>query len=318
MCWSDALYAQLSRQLPTELFMRHLTRIGWGFLFMATPNANSFGQAGIITTYAGPPALIEGAQASSQAIDQPASVAWDHAGGFYFASPVQNKVYRVTADGRIHTVAGNGSPGFSGDRGPATSAQLYYPTGIAVDAAGSLLIADNRNHRVRKVTPDGVISTVAGVGTAGFNGEGGPATSGHLKSPYGVAVDTTGNLFIADVADCRVRKATPDGVISTVAGVGCPREEPGVPKGEPSTRLSAGDGGPAIAAGLWFPHGVAVDMEGNLFIADTSDRRVCKVTLDGMITTVVGYSDLSGPYGVAVDSASNLLIADTGDTASER
>ena len=134
--------------------MRSLTRIGLAFLFVAQLSSIGFAQSGIITTYAGPHLPVNGSLAPSQAIDIPTSVAPDGAGGFYVASALQNKVYWVTADGRISLVAGNGS-GFSGDGGPATSAGLSYPSGLAVDTAGNLFIADTYNHRVRKVTPAG-------------------------------------------------------------------------------------------------------------------------------------------------------------------
>ena len=128
----------------------------------------------------------------------PSGVAVDTAGNLFIADPSNNRVRKVTPGGVISTVAGNGTAGFSGDGGPATSAQLNYPTGVAVDAAGNLFIADEANNRVRKVTPGGVISTVAGNGTQGYSGDGGPATSAQLYYPYGVAVDAAGNLFIAD------------------------------------------------------------------------------------------------------------------------
>jgi len=213
--------------------------------------------------------------------------------------------------GIISTVAGNGAAGFSGDGDPATSAQLYGPTGVAVDAAGNLYIADSSNNRIRKVTPGGVITTVAGNGSAGFSGDGGPATSAQLAHPNDIAVDTAGNLFIVDTNNNRIRKVTPGGVITTVAGNG-------------SVGFS-GDGGPATAAQLNGPQAVAVDMTaGNLFIADTNNVRIRRVSPGGVITTVagngsVGFSgdggpatvaQFSGPEGIAVDSNGNFYISD--------
>ena len=133
--------------------------------------------------------------------------------------------------GIVTTVAGNGTAGFTGDGGPATAARLKKPGGVALDAAGNLFIADTWNHRIRKVTPGGVISTVAGNGTLGFSGDGGPATAAQLNYPSDMAVDAAGNLFIADTGNHRIRKVTPGGVISTVAGNG--------------TAGFSGDGGPA-------------------------------------------------------------------------
>jgi sugar lactone lactonase YvrE len=139
----------------------------------------------------------------------------DAAGNLFIADTDNHRIRKVTPGGVISTVAGNGIHSYGGDGGPATASLLHGPSGLAVDAAGNLFIADNNNNRVRKVTPAGVISTVAGNGTAGFSGDGGPATSAQLKSPSGVAVDTAGNLFIADSGNHRVRKVTPGGTIST-------------------------------------------------------------------------------------------------------
>ena len=187
-------------------------------------------------------------------------------GNLFIADTGNNRIRKVTPAGVISTVAGNGTVvGYGGDGGPATSAQLHGPYGVAVDAAGNLFIADRDNCRIRKVTPGGVISTVAGNGTGGFSGDGGPATSAQLAAPHGVAVDAAGNLFIADYANNRIRMVTPDGIIRTVAGNG--------------TMGFSGDGGPATSAQLFQPGGVAVDAAGNLFIADTFNNRVRKVTL---------------------------------------
>jgi len=294
--------------------MRSLTRIGLALLFLVLLSSSGFAQSGIITTYAGPQLPVNGAQATTQAIDVPESVAPDGTGGFYVASDTQNRVYRVTADGSISLAAGNGTNGFSGDGGPATSAQLNSPTGLAVDAAGNLFIADTNNNCIRKVTPAGTINTVAGNGTQGFSGDGGSATSAQLWNPSGVAVDTAGNLFIADTNNNRVRKVAPGGVISTVAGNGIPG--------------FSGDGGPATSAQLSDPSGVAVDSAGNLFIADLVNNRIRMVTTGGVISTVAGngsfgFSGDGGPAidaqfnypsGVAVDTAGNLYIADRGNS----
>jgi sugar lactone lactonase YvrE len=268
-----------------------------------------FAQSGIITTYAGPALPVNGALATTQAIDYPMSVAPDGTGGFYVASTNQNRVYRVTADGRISLAAGTSVPGFSGDGGPATAAQLNRPYSIAVDSAGNLFIADMGNLRVRKVTQAGVINTVAGGGRPGSNGDGGPAIAAQLGGLPAIALDTAGNLFIA--SDGRVRKVTPDGVINTVAGV---ERHPGF----------SGDGGPATSALLSQLRGIAVDKAGDLFIADYGNQRVRKVTAEGIISTVAGNgsrgfngdggpatsAELNGPSGLAVDAAGNLFIAD--------
>jgi len=208
--------------------------------------------------------------------------------------------------GLLTTVAGNGTLGFSGDNGPATSAELNTPSGVAVDAAGNLYIADSGNQRFREVS-NGVITTVAGGGLNGL-GDSGPAVGAQLSQPNGIAVDSAGNLYIADTFNSRIRRVS-NGVITTVAGNG--------------TFAFGGDNGPAIAAALDFPEGVAVDSAGNLYIADYSNDRVRMVS-NGIITTISGTgksgccgddgpatsAEFEGPVGVAVDSAGNLYIAD--------
>jgi hypothetical protein len=196
-------------------------------------------------------------------------VAFDRSGNLFIAEA--GHVRKVTPDGLISTVAGNGIAGFSGDGGPATSARLSA-AGVAVDSSGNLFIADSDNHRVRKVTPDGLISTVAGNGIGGFNGDGVLATFAQLNTPSAVAVDGSGNLFINEYQ--RIREVTrARGLISTVVG----------------NELSyfttfSGDGGPAASAQIYRASGVAVDGSGNLFIADTGNHRIRKVTFTQQAT----------------------------------
>jgi len=250
--------------------------------------------------------------ATSAQLNNPTGVAVDSAGNFYIADSGNNRIRKV-ANGVIATVAGNGTQDFGGDNGPATNAQLNLPAGVAVDSAGNLYVADWGNNRVRKVS-NGVIATVAGNGFKGFVGDNGPATSAVLDQPYDIAVDSAGNLYISDPDNQRIRKVA-NGVITTVAGNGM--------------FGFGGDNGPATAAWLYDPGGVAVDSAGNLYIADSRNYRVRKVS-NGVITTVAGIGTYHGvpgfrgdtgpatsaelytPGAVAVDAAGNLYIADPG------
>jgi uncharacterized protein (TIGR03437 family) len=271
---------------------------------------SAFGQTYTIYTVAGNgtqgPSGDNGPATSAQ-LNWPEGVAVDPAGNLYIADNFNNRIRKVS-NGVITTVAGDGAQGFSGDNGPAASAQLYGPTGVAVDSAGNVYIADAENARIREVSK-GVITTVAGNGSFGFSGDNGPATSAQLYGPWGVAVGSAGNLYIADEVNNRIRRVS-NGVITTVAGNGAPG--------------FSGDNGPATSAQLYGPCGVAVDAAGNLYIADTYNQRIRKVS-NGVITTVAGNgtygfsgdngpatsAQLKGPWGVALDSAGNLYIADT-------
>ncbi len=252
----------------------------------------------------------DGGPATSATLANPVGVAVGSAGNFFIADSGNQRVRMVTPGGTISTVAGDGLQGDAGDGGPATSAELLYPLGVAVDSAGNLFIADTSNHRIRMVTPGGTISTVAGSSNGGYAGDGGPATSAELHCPAGVAVDSAGDLFIADTYNSRIRMVTPGGTISTVAGNGA--------------FGYSGDGGPATSAELNLPNGVAVDSAGNLFIADMDNNRIRMVTPGGTISTVAGGGNsglgdggpatsatLAYPNGVAVDSTGDIYVADT-------
>ncbi len=245
-----------------------------GAVFIADSTNNRIRQvdpAGILSTFAGSaaPGFSGDAGPASQArLFTPSAVALDPAGNLFIADTLNARVRRVSSAGIISTVAGGAPlPVFSGDGGAATSAGLALPGGLAADAAGNLFIADISSNRIRRVSPSGIISTVAGNGTKGFSGDGGPATAAALNlsgTHAGLAVDATGNLFIPDTTNHRVRKVDPAGTITTIAGNGIPG--------------FSGDGNPATTAGLNSPTGVAVDPAGNLYIADSLNRRIRKVT----------------------------------------
>lgn len=197
----------------------------------------------------------------------------------------------------ISTVAGNGTAGYSGDGGNATQAELNNPTALAVDGSGNIYIADSFNNRIRKiVAATGIIQAVAGNGTEGYSGDGGEATQAELSYPAGVAVDVSGNVYVADADNNRIRKIeAATGIIQTVAGNG--------------TAGYAGDGGMAIQAELNSPLGVAVDVSGNLFIADSLNWRVREVVAkSGVIQTVGTQASLYLETGMFVDGSDNILI----------
>src|SRR5208337_2814934 len=224
-----------------------------------------------------------------------AGVAVDSAGNLYIADQNNQRIRKLDANGNISTVAGSGTAGFAGDGAAASAAELNQPAGVAVDSAGNLYVADQGNQRIRKVDTGGNISTVAGNGTAGFGGDGAAATAAELNQPVGVAVDSAGNLYVADQGNQRIRKVDTSGNISTVASIS--------------------------------NAGVAVDSAGNLYVADQGNQRIRKVDTGGNISTVAGNgtagfggdgaaataAELNQPVGVAVDSAGNLYVADQGN-----
>jgi sugar lactone lactonase YvrE len=259
----------------------------------------------------------DGGPASQADLGHPSGLVVDPSGNVYICDYDHARVRKVSPNGTITTMAGNGRQGFSGDGGPATSAQLDRPTGLALDAQGNLYIGDAGNARVRKVTPAGTISTFAGAGrnrngTSGFSGDGGPATAALMSGPVAIAIDRQGNLYISDDGNNVVRKVDARGIITTVVGT-------------PGARGFSGDGGPAVQARVNLVHGLAVDVQGNLYLADYGNNRIRKLTRDGKIRTIAGTggSRSSGDGGpatratfsiirdVAVDARGNVYLTDS-------
>jgi len=234
-------------------------------------------------------------------------LAIDSHDNLYATEYAGNQVMRITPDGSATVVAGTGVEGFSGDGGPATQAQLSSPSGVAVTADGTLYIADTKNHRIRKVTPDGTISTIAGIGTAGLSGDGGPALAARLNLPAQIQVAAGGIVYFSDYGNRRVRQIAPDGTIGTLAGSGI-RSTIGQPL------QSLGDGGPAITATLSTPSGLVFDPAGNLLVSELFGSRVRRIAPDLTITTVAA---VPNPFSLTLDPAGALYLP-SGDSRVRR
>jgi sugar lactone lactonase YvrE len=242
----------------------------------------------------------DGNSATSATLVLPEAIAFDQSGNYYIADAGGNRIRKVNTAGKISTVAGTGVSGYTGDNGLATSATLYFPSGVAADASGNIFVADTFNHVIRKIGATGTISTFA--------------TNANFTSLSNMAVDTSGNLYVADFGTCVIWKITPSGTTTVAAG---------------TTFVCgyAGDGGPAVNAQLNDPYGVAVDSKGNIYIGDYSNNRVRKVSSAGKIGTITGdgncgftgdgslatSAEVCLPAGVAVDSLGNVYFADEGN-----
>ena len=270
--------------------------------------------AQIITTVAGD--STEGYNgdnilATTAELNDPTCIAIDTAGNLYIVDRGNNRIRKVTASsGIITTIAGTGIAGFSGDNGIATLAQINYPYGIAIDTLGNIFFSDGDNARIRKIDTSGIITTIAGNGIYGYNGDSIMATAAEFESPGGITVDRWENIYVAVYNSNMVRKISPSGIITTVAGTG--------------GYGHSGDNGMATAATLNNPNDVNVDAIGNLYIADYSNNRVRKVDTSGIITTFAGngtygyngddtYADSAefrGPVCIATDGHGSVYISD--------
>jgi hypothetical protein len=267
---------------------------GSGNLYIADEGNNRIrlvGTNGVISTDAGNGTNAysgDGQPATNASLSNPKGVAVDALGNLYIADEGNNRIRQVGTNGVINTIAGNGANGFSGDGGAASNASLSNPAGVAVDGLGNVFIADSGNKRIRKISIDGIIVTVAGNGDAGYYGDGGPATSAFFESPASVAVDAFGNVYIADGTE-HVRKVNTNGIISTVAG---------------NAGLGfSGDGGPPDDSMLGEVYGLATDISGDLFIADTGNYRIREISAFGpSLPLGIFNANEAGTYDVIVSN----------------
>jgi sugar lactone lactonase YvrE len=244
----------------------------------------------------------------------PNTLAVDQTGNLYVADTGNNLIRKISPDGVVSTFAG--SPGGHGSAdGPGGSAQFWAPFGIAVDAAGNVYVADSANNSIRKITPDGVVRTLAGA--AGHPGRAdGLGSNARFRNPWSVAVDTAGNVYVADMSNDTIRKVTPDGQVSTVAG---------------QAGMSGSADGFGPNARFNDPFGVAVDSAGNVYVADSGNDTIRKITPEGIVVTLAGKAEHAGnrdgsaetarfwnPQGLALDAQGNIYVADTGNNAIRR
>jgi len=269
----------------------------------------AFAAPGDIFTIAGG-GVGDGNPATAAVLGSPNGVFRDSQGSLYIADSANHRIRKVDSAGTISTIAGTGVQGYSGDGGPAISANLNYPTAVFVDLWGKIYIADSFNHRIRMVDSSGIITTVAGNGTQGYSGDNDNAIYARLNNPLGIASDSTGKIYISDYGNQRIRMIDNYGVMRTVAGNG--------------VAGYSGDGNTAISAALNSPTSVSFDRSGNLYISDYSNHCIRKVDIYGVITTIVGtgtsgysgdgglatYATINGPGSVFVDSFGNILFSD--------
>jgi streptogramin lyase len=245
--------------------------------------------SGNVTTLAGSSWAFADGQGTAAKFKTPYGVAVDKNANVYVADFGNCRIRKITPNGNVTTLAGSGVAGNADGQG--TAASFSYPIGVAVDTNGNVYVADYGNHRIRKITASGNVTTLAGSGTAGYaNGQG---TAASFNAPTGIAVDTNGNVYVGDQSNNRIRKITPSGNVSTLAGSG---------------NYAFADGQGAVAS-FSSPAGVAVDASGNLYVADYGNNRIRKITPSGTVTTV-GEASFNAPAGVAVAANGNLYVAD--------
>ncbi len=302
------LYAQLN--MPQGLFIDATGNLLIGD--SRNQRIRMINTQGIISTVAGSDSAGfsgDSGPATNARLSLPTKAIKDGSGNTYIADAGNHRIRKVNASGIITTFAGTGSTGTPGDGGPATAANFGFISDISFDGSGNLYLADRDYHTIRKINSAGTISTIAGTGTAGATGDGGPATAAQLATPMGIAIDGAGNIFIASSNSNTIRKIDVSGTISTFAGTGAIGR--------------SGDGGPATAATMRRPFGLALDHDGNLYVADAFNSRIRKIDPAGIITLFAGSDSvgfggdggpataarMSRPYGLVCNAYGNLLFS---------
>jgi sugar lactone lactonase YvrE len=277
-----------------------------GFIACKKSGGNSTPKTAIVSTFAGngTEGYADGT-GTAAAFYRPDGIAIDGSGNLYVGDMANNRIRKITPAGVVSTLAGSGAAGYAD--GTGTSAQFYYPAGIAIDASGNLYVADWAGNRIRKVTSAGVVSTLAGNGTAGFAD--GTGTSAQFNNPIGIAIDASGNLYVADEGNNRVRKITSGGVVTTIAGNGTAGYADGV----------------GTFAQFNPPSGITIDGSGNLYVTDQNNYRIREITPAGAVTTLAGngtagyvdgngaFAEFNQPAGIARDGSGNLYVTDFGN-----
>jgi len=269
--------------------------------------AGSSGNTGIVTTLAGSGSYsFADGTGTAASFNGPRGVAVDSSGNVYVADTSNSRIRKITSAGVVTTLAGSGTAAYAD--GTGTTASFNGPQGVAVDSSGNVYVADINNNRIRKITSAGIVTTLAGSGSYSFAD--GTGTAASIAQPAGVAVDSSGNVYVADSGNNRIRKITSAGVVTTLAGSG----------------IGAYTDGTGTTASFNGPQGVAVDSSGNVYVADSNNSRIRKITSAGVVTTLAGSGDwayadgtgttasFNGPQGVAVDSSGNVYVADTSNS----
>lgn len=256
----------------------------------------------------------DGGPATEALLSGPRAIVVDQQNRVFISEFDFDQIRMVDANGTIHTIAGGRGAGFSGDQGPAINAQLNAPAGMVIDRAGNLIFADYGNRRIRRITPQGIISTIAGDGQDRFAGDGGHPLRASFRGPYALALTPAGELLVADLIDDRIRIIRQNGVIETIAGTG--------------RSGSTGDGGPALQATLNGPSGITVDPEGNIYVLEVDGHRIRRIDPSGRISTVAGTgrpgyrgdggpstaAEINTPYlGILADAQGNVIFSDSGN-----